>query len=85
LQQLGLTGLAVLLFMGWRHWWAAGELDAGDGDRLRALIVLIGIGALFNSLLLDANEGKLYCLMAGIYLSGWVAPGARGSIAHAAR
>lgn len=85
LQQLGLTGLAVLLFMGWRHWWAAGELvDAGDGGCLRALIVLMGIGALFNSLLLDAGEGKLYCLMAGIYLSGWVAPGARGSIAHAA-
>ena len=35
--------------------------------------------------LLDANEGKLYCLMAGIYLSGWVAPGARGGSGHAAR
>lgn len=69
--QLGLVGLAMLLFMGWRHWRAGQEMDDAEGQHLRALILVIGIGALFNSLLLDAGEGKFYCLMAGIYLSAW--------------
>lgn len=83
LQQLGLAGLGVLLFMGWWQWLAAQGLDEADGDHLQALVLVIGMGALFNSLLLDAGEGKFYCLMAGIYLSGWLAPGARRGIPHA--
>jgi len=73
-QQLGLLGLAMMIMMGWLHWRAARELDSVDGGRLQALILVIGIGSLFNSLLLDAGEGKFYCLMAGIYLSGRLAP-----------
>ena len=74
LQQLGIFGLSMLLIMGWSHWRAVRGLPEVEGDRLRALIVVIGIGALFNSLMMDAGEGKFYCLMAGIYLSGWRAP-----------
>lgn len=76
-QQLGLAGLAMLLGMGWLTWRAANRLAADDAERLRALVLLIGMGALFNSLLLDAGEGKFFCLMAGIYLSGWSVPGSR--------
>jgi len=70
-QQLGLAGLAVLLLMGGLQWRAARRIDPVDAGSLQALILTIGIGSLFNSLLLDAGEGKFYCLMAGVYLSGW--------------
>ncbi len=69
--QLGLTGLATLLFMGWRQWRSGREIGGVYGQHLQALILTIGIGALFNSLLMDASEGKFFCLMAGIYLSAW--------------
>ncbi|HAS51118.1 MAG TPA: hypothetical protein DCS21_05030 [Gammaproteobacteria bacterium] len=70
-QQLGLAGLAVLMLMGWRHWQAARGLTLIDGSSLRALILTIGIGGLLNSLLFDSGEGRFYCLLAGVYLSGW--------------
>jgi O-antigen ligase len=74
IQQLGLFGLVTLLVMGWLTWRAAKRLTALDGECLRALVLLIGVGSMFNSLLLDSSEGKFYCLMAGIYLSGWAKP-----------
>lgn len=74
IQQLGFFGLITLLVMGWLTWRAANRLAGFDGECLRALVLLIGIGAMFNSLLLDSSEGKFYCLMAGIYLSGWAEP-----------
>ena len=83
-QQLGLFGLGVLMLTGWLTWRAANKLTAVEAGRLRALVLLIGIGALFNSLLLDSAEGKFYCLMVGIYLSGWAAPGEPREDAHAA-
>lgn len=70
-QHIGLVGLALLLYVGWLHWRAGRELASTDGNELQALLIVIGIGSLFNSLLLDASEGKFYCLLAGIYLSAW--------------
>ncbi|TSA50941.1 MAG: O-antigen ligase domain-containing protein [Nitrosomonadales bacterium] len=81
-QQLGLAGLAMLIFMGWRHWRTGQEIHGPEGQHLRALILVIGIGALFNSLLLDASEGKFYCLMAGIYLSAWRSKAVQGPAAR---
>lgn len=75
-QHIGLLGLAVLLYMAWLQWRAGREIGGSDGNNLRALVVVIGIASLFNSLLLDAGEGKFYCLLAGIYLSAWQ-PGTR--------
>jgi len=37
----------------------------------KGLIILIFVGSLFNSLLLDATEGKFYCLLIGLLLSGY--------------
>jgi O-antigen ligase len=70
-QHIGLVGLALLIYMGWQHWRAGSEIGGSDGNSLHALIIVIGVGSLFNSLLLDAGEGKFYCLLAGIYLSAW--------------
>jgi O-antigen ligase len=74
IQQLGLFGVVTLLVMGWLTWRAANRLTALEGGCLRALVLMIGVGSMFNSLLLDSSEGKFYCLMAGIYLSGWAKP-----------
>jgi len=57
--------------MGWLQWRAGGEIGGSDGHGLRALVIVIGVGSLFNSLLLDAGEGKFYCMLAGIFLSAW--------------
>jgi len=84
MQQLGLAGLLMLLFMGWTHWRAARQMDPVDAERLHALILVIGVGALFNSLLFDAGEGKFYCLLAGVYLSGWGAPDVKRMDNHVA-
>jgi O-antigen ligase len=69
-QQLGLVGLAVLLLMGGLQWRAARRIDPADAGAMQALLLAIGIGSLFNSFLLDSAEGKFFCLLAGVYLSG---------------
>jgi len=38
----------------------------------KGLIMTITIGSLFNSLLLDATEGKFYCIFLGLILSGYL-------------
>lgn len=39
------------------------------GYALRGLVITMIVGCLFNSLLLDAGEGKFYCVLAGVLLS----------------
>ena len=69
-QELGLIGLILLLAFWLTHWWQSYKLtNAESGIALRGLVITISIGSLFNSLLLDASEGKFYCLMAGVLLS----------------
>lgn len=84
IQQLGFFGFVTLLVTGWLTWRAANRLAAVEAECLRALVLLIGVGALFNSLLLDSSEGKFCCLMAGIYLSGWAQPDQISRDKHAA-
>lgn len=69
-QELGIIGLAMLILMWLSHWKASYHIgSAQDSSALRGLILTIVIGSLFNSLLLDASEGKFYCVLAGILLS----------------
>jgi O-antigen ligase len=71
-QELGLVGLVLLLAFWLTHWWQSYKLKSTeDGTILRGLIITITVGSLFNSLLLDASEGKFYCLMAGVFLSSF--------------
>jgi O-antigen ligase len=71
-QQLGLVGLAMLLYFWWIHWRSSRRLEyLPHAQALRGLVLTLVVGSLFNSLLLDAGEGKFYCVLAGILLSGW--------------
>ena len=36
---------------------------------LRGIVFTFALGCLFNSLLLDATEGRFYCLIVGVLLS----------------
>jgi O-antigen ligase len=71
-QELGVAGLALLLTMWILHWKASYTINNLKHARaLRAIVLTITIGSLFNSLLLDASEGKFYCIIAGVLLSGY--------------
>jgi len=71
-QELGILGLVMLVLMWLFHWRASyWIIPARDSMALRGLVLTIVIGSLFNSLLLDASEGKFYCILAGILLSGY--------------
>lgn len=71
-QELGLLGLAMLVLMWSLHWKASYQIEPAQiGISLRGLILTIVIGSLFNSLLLDAGEGKFYCVLAGVLLSAY--------------
>jgi O-antigen ligase len=71
-QELGILGLTMLVLMWLFHWKASYQIGfAQNNSALRGLILTIVIGSLFNSLLLDASEGKFYCILAGILLSGY--------------
>ena len=71
-QELGSVGLIVLILMWLVTWKNSYHLESGDGGiLLRGLILAMVIGSLFNSLLLDAGEGKFYCLLVGVFLSAY--------------
>ena len=70
--ELGIFGLSVFLLMFYIHWNLSSHLRNREHDFLaKGLIILIFVGSLFNSLLLDATEGKFYCLLIGLLLSGY--------------
>jgi O-antigen ligase len=71
-QELGIFGLALLLAMWALHWKASYKTSEPQyGFALRGLVLTIVVGSLFNSLLLDAGEGKFYCILAGVLLSSY--------------
>ena len=73
-QELGIMGLISLLAFWLIPWRMSYQLKSVEnGKALRGLIITIMVGSLFNSLLLDASEGKFYCLMAGILISSYSA------------
>lgn len=71
-QELGLFGLLMLIAFFGVHWWQSYHLVKKDyGNILRALIISTAIGSLFNSLLLDSGDGRMYCVLAGVLLSAY--------------
>ena len=70
-QELGLFGLVFLIAFWAVHWWQSYRLESAEaGYLLRALIVNTALGSAFNSLLLDSGDGRMYCILAGVLLSG---------------
>jgi len=69
--QLGFGGLAVLIGLFWMHWRLAPRLASPLEHHLaRGLLLTIGIGCLFNSLLLDHTEGLLFAWLTGLLFGG---------------
>ncbi len=69
--QVGVAGLAALLFLFYLQWRLAARLvSAFDASLARALVLTMAIGCLFNSLLLDHVEGLLYAWLTGLLFAG---------------
>lgn len=69
--QLGLIGLAALLYLFWQHWRESARLASPLECHLaRGLVLAIAAGCLFNSLLLDHTEGLLYAWLTGMLFGG---------------
>lgn len=69
--QLGLVGLAALLYLFVTQWRLAPRLASPQECRLaRGLILMMAVGCLFNSWLLDHTEGLLYAWLTGLLFTG---------------
>ncbi|NDD16658.1 MAG: O-antigen ligase domain-containing protein, partial [Chitinophagia bacterium] len=72
--ELGLVGFFALIYMFFSHWKCSYKLIHSNemlSLSMRGLVISMMIGSLFNSLLLDATEGRFYCLFAGLLLSAY--------------
>jgi O-antigen ligase len=70
--ELGIIGLFLFLLMIQYHYNDAKLLVRFNGQAkyyLRGIVFTFALGCLFNSLLLDATEGRFYCLIVGVLLS----------------
>ena len=70
--EIGIVGLIAFLYMFYKQWNFSNNsklIDIQIGLYMKGLILTIAIGSLFNSLLLDATEGKFYCILTGVFLS----------------
>jgi len=69
--QLGIAGLAALLYLFWQHWRESARLASLLECHLaRGLVLAVSAGCLFNSLLLDHTEGLLYAWLTGLLFGG---------------
>jgi O-antigen ligase len=69
--QLGLVGLAALLYLFVTQWRLAPRLASPPEFRLaRGLILMMAVGCLFNSWLLDHTEGLFYAWLTGLLFAG---------------
>ena len=69
--QLGLIGLAALLWLFFTQWRAAPRLASKlETDLARGLVIAYVAGCLFNSLLLDHTEGLLFAWLTALLYAG---------------
>jgi O-antigen ligase len=73
--EMGIIGIFFLMYMFYSHWESLKRVNLGKEDYLKdmmeGLILIMLIGSLFNSMLIDAGEGRFYCIMAGLFLSAY--------------
>jgi O-antigen ligase len=73
--QIGLVGLACLIFLFCRQWLLAGRLAQPlYRDLARGLVLMLVVGCLFNSLLLDHTEGLLFAWLSGLLFAAPIKP-----------
>lgn len=69
--QVGIGGLVLLIAMFWMQWRSAGRLATPmEQSLMRAMVLTMVSGCLFNSLLLDHTEGLFYAWMSGLLYGG---------------
>jgi O-antigen ligase len=69
--QLGLFGLAVLLYLFYTQWRLAVDLPGLlERNLARGLVLTVMTTCLFNSSLLDHGEGIFYAWMSGLLFAG---------------
>jgi O-antigen ligase len=69
--QLGLAGLALLLNLWWQQLRLARRLASPTETHLaRGLVIVMAVGCLFNSFLLDHTEGLFYAWFSGLLFAG---------------
>lgn len=69
--QLGVAGLALLLYLFWSQWRLAATLAASsDQAAVRALVITIATASMVSSTLMDHTEGLFYVWASGVLLSG---------------
>jgi O-antigen ligase len=69
--QLGLFGLAVLLYLFYTQWRLAADLPGlFERNLARGLVLTVMTTCLFNSSLLDHGEGIFYAWMSGLLFAG---------------
>jgi O-antigen ligase len=69
--QLGIAGLALLIWLFWWQWRLAADLPTRlESELARGLVVTMVIGCMFNSLLLDHTEGLFYAWLTGVLYGG---------------
>jgi O-antigen ligase len=75
--QLGIAGLAALIWMFARQWRLAAQLPTRlESELARGLVVTMVIGCMLNSLLLDHTEGLFFAWLTGVLYGGlkWPLP-----------
>lgn len=68
--QLGVLGLVALVWLWAQQWRLATGLAPLERELARALVALMVIGCMLNSLLLDHTEGLLYAWLTGLLYAG---------------
>jgi O-antigen ligase len=68
--QVGPLGVAALLWLLLQQWRLAARLGLLEKEIARGVVVLMAIGCMLNSLLLDHTEGLLYAWLTGLLYAG---------------
>ena len=71
--ETGIVGFILFVSIFYFAWVGIKNLNVQENrkihDYMKGLIITFALGCLLNSLLLDAGEGKFFCLMVGLFLS----------------
>ena len=71
--ETGIVGFILFVSIFYFAWVGIKNLHVQENrkihDFMKGLIITFALGCLLNSLLLDAGEGKFFCLMIGLFLS----------------
>ena len=69
--QSGGIGVALFLFLLYRHWRTSFVLEEDFGFLARGLTITMALGCLFNSLLMDSTEGHLFAYLSAVFFSAY--------------